>query len=365
MAVMPVSAISQKVNYNINFGSKKQRKANNATMKDLARVPVETLMAALMLNLSSAKINAAENKYYDRIVDDIEVVDDYNAEEVSAPQVKSVIYNKNNNGKLPFVMNNKKYILSLENTEGDPSTFNQVMLSTLSPEKKLIRYKLISLDKANYFLTSDNGRKERIAADSLYVMKVEDDWGKDYKVYSKEANRHLLKMLNSPDNKGAIKLRENNVILRAAPKFGLVVRGANTIPIPNENAGKPDFGNPIPEETKKYETKAGDYTVRFYDTNNDKSSAEIVTLQLKGKQEMQIKQLTGFVTSFIADLSPQKVAEFSHLQIDLAAEKDGKVVSTIVDNGLGEKLLNIISRDNSKAKTAFKFEYIKRENLLY
>lgn len=48
---------------NVSFEGKKKNNAERQTIKDLTRVPVETLMAALMLNLGSAKLNAANNRF--------------------------------------------------------------------------------------------------------------------------------------------------------------------------------------------------------------------------------------------------------------------------------------------------------------
>lgn len=333
-------------------------------IKNLVRVPVETLMAALMLNLSPAKAPAAENKFTDRTTNNIELIDNFNSNETSAQQAEPVRYqNGENTGYFNFRMNKRSYLLYLQNTEGDKKTFDRIILVTKNPNdpSKIWQDEVKNILKTKIIINGSDAKKSINNSEPIMLIESENEYGNRSLSYSPEAVDFLLKMLKSPDNKTGCKIKNYTYNIYPAIGEGLTYFNTKNEKISTVNTQNSYFGNNTCYKKIDLTSGKNNYTIRFYNTNNNPEDVEVVTVEGDHLPRMRVVNIIKGVYTLEDYNEAVPILKFEAGQIDLAKDYYSDPCCSIIDNELYNKLVNIYlhAPDAFNYKKCEKYLFIK------
>lgn len=366
MAIMPVSAVNAYQNNIINFQGKKNKESNlhsSTSSPMLKAVPLAVLIAMSPINAQS--INNTNNIDYNN----------NNIEYVEMPANSLIVSNMHTTTPKDNILGTKEFFerdkagtsegvpvygeFKLINSDKNKNNFESIRLRVTrdyfdNGNKADFEGTIVGYSQVNFTIIGEDGVPVSKASFNQIILK-DDKTGYNIPISRPEMCGYMETLLSSPNNNTGIKKNVINRNLRPSPGGGLQNVAPDTSWYQKAKERDEYFGSEI--MSAKVQGTFGNYTLRAYNMNNDKSNFERMTIQKDGGPELivnKLKQVNDKCFNY------GYIGNIVYHQLDVSRRNLG--THAIIDPKLFESLKSVVGLE--KFNNAFEVQNVDETTIV-
>ena len=299
MAIQALSGVSSKGYTNINFGKRKEQQPE---IKHNVTSPMKAVPLAALIALSPLTKTNAENIM--RTEDNANVI-----ELAEAPQSNGRVLMY---GDAFTSQDGTEVIVMAVNTKGGKDSFDKILINALD-----YTFEVKDIVDRNIYLYKDNGDKEGPVNVKEVIAETDYDGKKErFSFLDPNVVSYIESVVSQPTNQSNIKgvrkdysniiIKNNGDLLFASDDYidellriSKILFKDTSDNVEMKYAKKMLNAQELEDLAMDIEGDHGNYKLRFYDTDNDKSNYERMTLQKDGENEFFIDGITEIIGKII------------------------------------------------------------------